>query len=151
MLSCILRSFLPTFVPTLWVGKHRDQKTLPPFFVRPSIHPCVCVCVHGSRKIKIFCCDWFHILISWVLGNVGAAVLMVLSDFPFGLTVVMKWPKNLLFVSLLSCTSFVPSFGIRNICHRSQCSHSSAGLFLPSHSPLLSFGRWWKMAPCETF
>ena len=53
---------------------------------------------------------------------------MVLSDFPFGLTVVMKWPKNLVFVSLLSCTNFVPSIGLRNIRHRSRCSHSSAGL-----------------------
>ena len=43
-------------------------------------------CIGPSRKIKIFCCDLFYVPISWVLGNVGAAVLMVSLDFYSG------WP-----------------------------------------------------------
>ena len=123
----------------------KDPESPTPFFC-PSVCPSVRVSICASRKIKIFCCHWFHILISWVLGNVGTAVLMVLSDFPFGLTVVMKKPKELLFVSLLSCTSFVPSFGIRNICHRSRCSHSSAGLINSGCDSCRAPGRDWE---CE--
>ena len=110
---------------------HDDPESPTPFFVHLSIHPsspCICAAV-GPEKSRSFCCHWFHILISWVLGNVGAAALMVLSDFPFGLTVVMKKPKKTCFSSLLlSCTSFVPSLVLRNICHMSWCSRSSAGL-----------------------
>ena len=75
-------------------------------------------------------------LISWVLGNVGVAVLMVASDFPLGLAVVVKKPENPLFFScLLSCSNFLPSWVKGNICHRSRCSHSSAGSILKEEVP----------------
>ena len=76
-IGCAFCSSLCACATRIFTPGPKDPESPTPFFVCPSIR----ACVRAPRKIKIFCCDWFHILISWVLGNVGAAVLMVLSDF----------------------------------------------------------------------